>query len=470
MAAETKVILVGKTGVDAQLRRDRSIDLVHATTPLEALGHLSQASHSRVNPSVVLVGSDIDAELSAPANQLNPSSAAPSPTALERFIVGLRTVEAGVRVVRIGPDLPSLGNAAHLHGQFAGSTAVETSHGDAGVRNGPASLANGQHRPGDFDARLPANADRASLERVIRGAASTELPALDESQGVTDLYCPAAPLIGDEAIVRELARGRDISRIAIDTISQRLGCSARFLEAKNASPMGPSVAVQWEGHLFGHLMAQADPAVLHPHAQWLASWLHLQESQATLRRAALTDPLTGAWNRRYFERFLAAAINNARAKRLHVTILLFDIDNFKRYNDEFGHDAGDEILIEAVRLMRSVIRPTDRVCRIGGDEFAVIFHDPQGPRIHGSSNSVSVVELANRFRRQIIEHKFPKLTSLAKGTLTISGGMAAFPWDGATPADLLTRADQLARESKLAGKDAITFGPGAIKAGLNTPV
>jgi diguanylate cyclase (GGDEF)-like protein len=195
----------------------------------------------------------------------------------------------------------------------------------------------------------------------------------------------------------------------------------------------------------------------------LASWLHLQETQSRLRRAALTDPLTGAWNRRYFDRFLASAISTARAKRQHVNVLLFDIDNFKRYNDEFGHDAGDEILVEAVKLMRSVIRPTDRVCRIGGDEFAVIFHDPDGPRVKGSSDSLSTVELAHRFRRQILEHKFPKLGALARGTLTISGGMAAFPWDGSNAVDLLSRADELARASKSSGKNVITFGPGALR-------
>ena len=181
----------------------------------------------------------------------------------------------------------------------------------------------------------------------------------------------------------------------------------------------------------------------------------------------MTDPLTGAWNRRYFDRFLRVAMENARSNRRHVTVLLFDIDDFKRYNDEFGHDAGDEILVETVKLMRSVIRPSDRVCRIGGDEFAVIFHDPEGPRTEGSSNAVSVVELANRFRRQVHEHKFPKLGMHARGTLTISGGMASFPWDGATPAELLTRADMLARDSKRAGKNVITFGAGAHKAGAD---
>lgn len=452
MAAEMRVILVGKTGIDAQLRRDRSIEVVSATTPMEAIGHLSQRNLGQSGPSVVLVGTDVDAELS------NPTAGTGSPsrhTPLERFITGLRTVEPAVRVVRI------------TNNDSAASVRQVTPSDDAATP-APATKRAGTSASATFDASLPSNADMATLERAIRGtdARETEQPTLDHQVARLNAAAP----VGDHMLVTELARGKSITDLAMATITARMGTQVRLIAVGQGPIVGPSAVVEHEGHVFGHLTAQADPQSLAPHASWLAGWLQLQDMQAKLRRAAFTDPLTGAWNRRYFERFLGAAINNARAKRLHVTVLLFDIDDFKRYNDEFGHDAGDEILVEAVRLMRSVIRPTDRVCRIGGDEFAVIFHDPQGPRVQGSSNSVSVVELANRFKRQIVEHRFPKLTTMARGTLTISGGMAAFPWDGTCPAELLTRADELARESKVSGKNAITFGPGAIKAGLNTPI
>lgn len=439
-----RVILVGKTGIDAQLRRDRSIEVVSATTPMEAIGHLSQRHLGQSGPSVVLVGTDVDAELSSAAATGSSSRHTP----LERFITGLRTVEPAVRVVRMTNE------------QAAPSADA------AGLRETHVDPARRVAATATFDASLPLNADRETLERTIRGTDCQRDASTPDALGV----CASAAAVGDHMLVTELARGRNITDLALATITARLGTQVRLLAVGQGAIVGPSAVVESQGHVHGHLIAQADPQLLAPHAAWLAGWLQLQDMQAKLRRAAFTDPLTGAWNRRYFERFLAAAINNARAKRLHVTVLLFDIDDFKRYNDEFGHDAGDEILVEAVRLMRSVIRPTDRVCRIGGDEFAVIFHDPQGPRVQGSSNSVSVVELANRFKRQIVEHKFPKLTSMARGTLTISGGMAAFPWDGSCPSELLTRADELARESKVAGKNAITFGPGAIKAGLNTPI
>ncbi len=141
---------------------------------------------------------------------------------------------------------------------------------------------------------------------------------------------------------------------------------------------------------------------------------------------------------------------------------MFDIDDFKKYNDEYGHDAGDEILSEVVRLLRSVTRPTDKVCRIGGDEFAVVFHEPEGPRSPDSKHPTTVHAITRRFQQQVISHKFPKLSGCAPGTLTISGGLATFPWDGQTPAELLARADERAMESKRQGKNAITIGPGAI--------
>ena len=86
--------------------------------------------------------------------------------------------------------------------------------------------------------------------------------------------------------------------------------------------------------------------------------------------AQQTDDQTGDYeeqDRRYFERYLSATFDRARLSRLPVTVMVFDIDHFKVYNDRFGHAAGDEILREAVALLRSCIRPTDRVCRIGAN-------------------------------------------------------------------------------------------------------
>ena len=176
---------------------------------------------------------------------------------------------------------------------------------------------------------------------------------------------------------------------------------------------------------------------------------------------AFQDTLTGAWNRRFFDAFLKETIDRAGTRRQPVTVMVFDIDDFKHYNDEFGHEAGDDILRETVRLLNSVIRKGDRVCRIGGDEFAVIFADSDPPRAPGSTHPATIEQIARRFQHQVCLMKFPKLGLEAPGTLRISGGLATYPWDGGDPEALRRHADELALDSKRNGKNAITFGPGA---------
>lgn len=255
-----------------------------------------------------------------------------------------------------------------------------------------------------------------------------------------------------------MLRGADVLDTALLMMRERLGVSRVELR-----PLGyGGVEVRWREQVFGELHAPgADPVLLSEQAGWLAGWLRLSRQQHELREAAFTDSLTGAYNRRYFDRFLPAAIESARKNRRAVTLLVFDVDEFKTYNDRYGHSAGDEILIEMVRLMRSVIRPEDKVCRIGGDEFAVIFHEPEGPRQPGSRPPETVFDISRRFQQQIAAHRFPKLAEEAPGRLTISGGLASYPWDGMTAEALLQQADALALKSKRSGKNAIALGPGA---------
>jgi diguanylate cyclase (GGDEF)-like protein len=198
-----------------------------------------------------------------------------------------------------------------------------------------------------------------------------------------------------------------------------------------------------------------------PQAAWLGMWLAMRDQHINLRDAAFTDPLTGAHNRRFFDHFLGAAIEQAKKDRRTLTVLMFDIDNFKQFNDLYGHAAGDEILIDVVKLMRSVIRPTDKVCRIGGDEFVVIFWEPTGPRTATSRPPSDIHGIAQRFQKEVAGHKFPKLGRDAPGALSISGGLATYPWDGANAAALLAQADELSLQSKRQGKNAIALGPGA---------
>jgi diguanylate cyclase (GGDEF)-like protein len=174
-----------------------------------------------------------------------------------------------------------------------------------------------------------------------------------------------------------------------------------------------------------------------------------------LHRLAITDHLTRAYNRRYFYHFTDQLIERARAGRFRVTVLLFDIDDFKRYNDTYGHAAGDQILREATLLMKQVTREHDVVARIGGDEFAVLFWDAEPPRRPDSQHPQTAYELAGRFVEALNKHEFSSLGPDAKGVLTISGGLATFPWDGNSCRELLRHADGALRRAKASGKNAI---------------
>ncbi len=263
---------------------------------------------------------------------------------------------------------------------------------------------------------------------------------------------PGSP--GDALLVRTLLRGQDVQGVAMELLRARASDSSLEVVPEPAQgrlsvPLGDGA-----GWLTSARAERADQ--LRAHAAWLAGWLRLRDQQAVLADAALKDALTGAWNRRYLDAFLASALRSARDARQFVTVLLFDIDNFKSFNDRHGHDAGDAILREVVELMRSMVRPSDRVCRVGGDEFAVVFHDPQGPRQLGSRHPSTVEDIAQRFQQRVASHSFSRLQAGTK--LTISGGLATFPWDGLHAADLLAHADQLSLASKRAGKNAIVLG------------
>ena len=174
-----------------------------------------------------------------------------------------------------------------------------------------------------------------------------------------------------------------------------------------------------------------------------------------LHRLAITDHLTGAYNRRYFYHFTDQLLASAGEDRFRVTLLLYDIDDFKRYNDTYGHAAGDEILRETAELMGRTTRDHDIVARIGGDEFAVLFWDAEPPRQDDSQHPTDAYMLAQRFVRALAEHEFPSLGPEATGMLTISGGLATFPWDGKNCRELLRQADKGLQAAKGSGKSAI---------------
>ncbi|MDO8303557.1 MAG: GGDEF domain-containing protein [Sedimentisphaerales bacterium] len=181
-----------------------------------------------------------------------------------------------------------------------------------------------------------------------------------------------------------------------------------------------------------------------------------------LARLATEDDLTGLKNRRYAREFLRQIIERAKEERMRLTLLIFDIDNFKYYNDVYGHAAGDDILRQAAILMRHCCRRHDVVARIGGDEFAVIFWDApkdsdleNGRRAAQGEHPHEILFIAERFRRELNAAHLPSLGAEGKGVLTISGGLAGFPSDGSEVEELFRQADNGLFEAKRSGKNSI---------------
>ncbi len=182
-----------------------------------------------------------------------------------------------------------------------------------------------------------------------------------------------------------------------------------------------------------------------------------------LKTLAFTDDLTSLPNRRHLLEFLEEKLALAEEAQSTVTALVFDIDDFKRYNDTYGHDAGDEILIEVGKLFVKCSRKTDMVARYGGDEFVVVFWDPEGPRTVGSQHPHAFRAVVQRFREALRNHQFARLGPEAVGCLTISGGLAHFPWQARTALELIKASDEALMHAKEAGKNRFWItGEGAV--------
>ncbi len=193
-----------------------------------------------------------------------------------------------------------------------------------------------------------------------------------------------------------------------------------------------------------------------------------------LEKLATEDDLTGLKNRRYVREFLSQVIERSNSQSLRVTLLVFDIDDFKHYNDAYGHAVGDHVLKQASIMMLRCCREHDVVGRIGGDEFAVVFWDKSDKKQGASDNKAGVKSaserrhtesgrpvdaymMAERFRKEICSAELSFLGPEGRGELTISGGLASFPQDGKTVGELFEQADKVMLEVKRTGKNRIAL-------------
>jgi diguanylate cyclase (GGDEF)-like protein len=258
------------------------------------------------------------------------------------------------------------------------------------------------------------------------------------------------------------------SRLLFEVYFIAIGATALRYDARTSLAAGFAAMVQYLGLvLTAHLSYDLlDPALDH-HGYGEFDWATqlsrlLLLAVATLlaativlrsqwlRRQSWSDRLTGVPNRGYFDERVQAEL--ARARRYHepVSLAMIDVDHFKRFNDTWGHAAGDVALRLVARAILAAIRQSDLVIRYGGEEFVVLF-----PGMVSAAAEDRVEEI----RRTIEALPIPIPRRSDVGRITISAGLAAFGYDGTQAEDLLDRADARLFQAKDSGRNRVVAPP-----------
>jgi diguanylate cyclase (GGDEF)-like protein len=179
----------------------------------------------------------------------------------------------------------------------------------------------------------------------------------------------------------------------------------------------------------------------------------------TARERAVRDGLTGVFNRRFLDEFLPKAIDQAARKDLPLTVLMLDIDHFKAFNDEFGHEGGDQVLRLVAQCIQNHVRSGDVVARYGGEEFAVLMPH---------ANPEYALALAERLRTTLQSMPLPDGSFPRDRHVTVSIGVASFPEHTRNREAVLSLADQALYEAKGLGRNR-TISAAELGLGLPRP-
>jgi diguanylate cyclase (GGDEF)-like protein/PAS domain S-box-containing protein len=168
----------------------------------------------------------------------------------------------------------------------------------------------------------------------------------------------------------------------------------------------------------------------------------------SLSRQSIQDPQTGLYNRHFMEESLQREISRAARKQTSIGIIMGDLDHFKKFNDVYGHAAGDKIIVQIAKLFKDKFRGSDIACRYGGEELIVILPE---------STKADTIKRANSIREEIKKMEIVFQGQIL-GSITMSMGIAAYPDNGLRMDELLRVADTALYRAKQEGRDKVISG------------
>lgn len=246
--------------------------------------------------------------------------------------------------------------------------------------------------------------------------------------------------------------------ICVDDVTQ----DPRYILGLEAARSELAVPLLWEGKTLGVLNVEsrlpkaygpADIALLSTVAEQAAAAIGNARLHQRTQQLALTDPHTGLFNYRHFQDQVAAMVRDSQLTGQPFSLILLDIDYFKRVNDTYGHPTGDAVLEQMAQVLRESCRQGDLCYRYGGEEFAVT--------LPGAAQEDSL-RVAERIRDKISSSTFyTKSDRPLETPITVSIGVSSYPRDGITQVDLLLAADRALYQSKASGRNRVmtTGGP-----------
>jgi diguanylate cyclase (GGDEF)-like protein len=192
-----------------------------------------------------------------------------------------------------------------------------------------------------------------------------------------------------------------------------------------------------------NVLPESERLLVNAFAELTALSLANVRLRENLHFQSVRDPLTSLYNRRYLEEFLLKQLHQSERTKCPLSVLMMDLDHFKRINDFYGHDAGDMALKELGKILSGGIGAGDLACRYGGEEFLLVLFN----------TDADAAKVRAELLREEVSHIHIKYGSQAVGPIQISIGIAVYPQDGLTSAELIETADKALYEAKNSGRN-----------------